>query len=472
MGGIKAIGAYVPRYRLSRHLLGETWGIGRGQGERAVAGHDEDTTTLAVEAALDTLPGATRADVDAVFFASTTATYREKMSAAVVATAADLRTETRTADFGGSLRAGTAALLAALDAVNAGSSRQILVVAADTRRGYPRSDYESTLGDGAAAVLVCGNAPAVEVSAHATCTREFLDVWRRDRDAFVRSSEERFALEHGYQEAISFAIKAVVQKSGLAKSDISRAAIYAPDGRTHAGIVRSLGLGAQAQVQDPLFSTVGNTGASHALLMLVGALEQAQPGERILFASYGDGADAFILEVKDPPLKGRALSGALRSRRSLPSYGRFLALTNTLEINPEPPLRVEPFAASTIEWREQRSSLRFHAGKCNNCGTVAHPIQRICYNCRATDNSSEVRLSDKQGTIFAITQDHLVGGIEPPTMNCVVETDEHACRVFSIVTDADPKEVAVGTRVEFTFRKLHEGGGFHNYYWKVRPVRA
>ena len=33
--------------------------------------------------------------------------------------------------------------------------------------------------------------------------------------------------------------------------------------------------------------------------MLRAALEDAQPGDRILFANYGDGADAFIFRVTD-----------------------------------------------------------------------------------------------------------------------------------------------------------------------------
>ena len=52
----------------------------------------------------------------------------------------------------------------------------------------------------------------------------------------------------------------------------------------------------KAQVQDPLYNNIGNTGTAAPLLMLSAALETAEPGDRILFVSYGDGSDAFILE--------------------------------------------------------------------------------------------------------------------------------------------------------------------------------
>jgi uncharacterized OB-fold protein len=39
------------------------------------------------------------------------------------------------------------------------------------------------------------------------------------------------------------------------------------------------------------------------------------------------------------------------------------------------------------------------------------------------------------------------------------------------LTDVDPDEVAIGARVEMTFRKLFTADGIHNYFWKARLVR-
>src|SRR4030065_1057866 len=130
MSGIISYGAYVPLWRLNRDAMGAAWGRASFGGERSVANNDEDTVTMAVEAVLDCLTGIDRDSIDGLYFASTTAPFREKQCAALIATAADLKPEIITADFGNSLRAGTNALRAALDAVNSGSAQKINVVAA------------------------------------------------------------------------------------------------------------------------------------------------------------------------------------------------------------------------------------------------------------------------------------------------------------------------------------------------------
>ncbi len=471
MPGITSVGAYIPTYRLPRKAFADAWGTGGGPGERSVASYDEDTMTMAVNAAVDVLGAHGRDGIEALFFASTTPAYREKLSAAFVAAAADLGPQVRTADFAGSLRSGTAALLAALDAVRAGSAKSVLVVASDRRQAYPRSDFESAFGDAAAAVVV-GGSPAVEIVQWVSLSIEIADVWRRDSDLFVRSWEDRFVIQHGYEASTKDAVRDVLGRAKLKPADITKAIVYGPESRSHAGMVRSLGFDPQKQVQDPLLANVGNTGAAHALLMLVAALEQAKPGDRLLLASYGDGADALVLEVKGPVTKGRAVSGHLAWRRPLPSYERFAAYRGVVATNPEPPLRVEAWAGSTVAWRDRAQTIQLHGSKCNRCGTVTHPIQRICYTCRAKDDFTHVRLYDKPAAIYAFTRDNLAGGLDPPVVNCIVESDEGSCRLFTIMTDADPMQVKIGQRVQFTFRKMHEGANMHNYYWKVRPLNG
>ena len=137
MAGITACGAYIPIYRLSRDDIARVWGGGGGGGEKAVANFDEDSLTMGVEAAIDCLGSSDRSLIDGLYFASTTPPYREKQSASIIAAALDLRANIFTADFTDSLRAGTGAFRAALDAVNSGSARQVLVVVADCRLPAP-----------------------------------------------------------------------------------------------------------------------------------------------------------------------------------------------------------------------------------------------------------------------------------------------------------------------------------------------
>ena len=85
--GIVAYGAYIPIYRLGRAEINKVWGSGPAKGEKAVANCDEDSITMAVEAGLDCLKGIDPGTVDALYFASTTAPYREKRSASIIGTA-------------------------------------------------------------------------------------------------------------------------------------------------------------------------------------------------------------------------------------------------------------------------------------------------------------------------------------------------------------------------------------------------
>src|SRR5262249_1534989 len=108
--------------------------------------------------------------------------------------------------------------------------------------------------------------------------------------------------------------------------DFTRIALYAPDERSGTGALRSLGFKDQ-QIQDPLFGQLGNTGTPFALMLLAHALETARPGDRLLVASYGDGAHALAFEVTDAigelaPRRG--VSWHLARRRALPSYDTYL----------------------------------------------------------------------------------------------------------------------------------------------------
>jgi uncharacterized OB-fold protein len=40
------------------------------------------------------------------------------------------------------------------------------------------------------------------------------------------------------------------------------------------------------------------------------------------------------------------------------------------------------------------------------------------------------------------------------------------------LTDVDPTTVAIGDRVELTFRRPSTSDGLHNYFWKARPLRG
>ncbi|MBM3183183.1 MAG: hydroxymethylglutaryl-CoA synthase family protein [Chloroflexi bacterium] len=474
MAGIISCGAYIPLWRLARDAMAAAWGRQSLGGERSVANNDEDTVTMAVEAAFDCLAGVNHDTVDGLYFASTASPFREKQCAALVATAADLRAEIITADYSNSLRSGTNALSAALDAVNSSSVHSMLVVASDCRLAYPRSDYEQSFGDAAVAFLIGNSSTSVATfEARYSISNEMYDVWRLDKDVYVQSWEDRFIVEKGYIENVHKAVSGLLKKEKLSPESISKAILYAPNVRAQQQLAKALGLDVQKQVQDLLFDRVGVCGCAHALLMLAAALEEAKAGDTLLLASYGDGSDAFLLKVtgeaKSKDNK-RGVKGYLTSRKPLPSYEKYLSYRGLLEPQPGEPFHLFPSASAS--WRERSSSIRLHGSKCKSCGLVTSPIQRVCYGCQAKDNYAEIRLSDRRGTVYTFSLDNLAGRSDDPVIpQIVIESELDNARIYCMMTDCDPREIEIGMPVEMTFRRIYEGAGMYNYFWKCRPVR-
>lgn len=471
MTGIVSCGGYIPILRMDRKVIASAWDRGSIGGERSVANNDEDAITMAVEAALNCINEKDRNKIDAVFFSSTTSPYLEKMNAAVIATAADLRSDILTADYANSLRSSIAALRAALDAVKSQSAGAVLATAADCRLAYPKSDQEQAFGDGAAAVWVGNEDLAATYEGAYAVSNDMMDVWRNPEDRFIKQWEGRFILGEGYTAQMKAAVKGILKKYNLKPENIARVILPAPDARTHQGLVKSLGFTAD-QAVDPLLTTVGFCGAAHPIMMLSCALEQAKPGDLLLLAAYGDGADALLFKATDAVSNNapaKTMASFIQNKMMFSSYARFLSYRGILDAQPGEPFRLIPSATAT--WRETKSSIRLHAGKCKSCGTAAYPIQRICYTCRSKDDYEEIRLSDKKASVFTFTRDNLAGRSDDPVLIQTVAEFDGNIRFYGLMTDFDPSETKIGMRVEPTFRRLYEGAGFHNYFWKLRPTR-
>lgn len=471
MAGIVSFGGYVPKLRMERKVIASAWNRGAMAGERSVANNDEDSITMAVEAACNCLYQKDRDSVEGLYFCSTTSPYAEKMNAGLVAAAVDLRSDIRTSDYSNSLRSSTGALHAALDAIMGGSVKSLMVAAADVRLGYPKSDQEQMFGDGAAAVIVGNEDLVATYEGGYSLTDDMMDIWRNSDDSFVKQWEGRFVLGEGFTKHMKQVVNGIIKKYDLSVKDIAKVIFPAPDPRTHQNLSKALGF-TEGQVQDPFLINVGHCGAAHPLLMLSAALENARAGDILLLAAYGDGADALLFKATDLVGTKRnktSVYSLIEDKMQFSSYARFLSYRGILEAQPGEPFRLLPSATST--WREQKSTIRCHASQCNNCGVTTFPIQRICYNCRSKDDYNEVRISDRLGKIFTFTRDNLAGRSDDPVIIQTVANLEGDVRFYGLMTDFDPEEIELGQTLELTFRRIYDGAGFHNYFWKLRPRR-
>ncbi len=477
MTGITSYGAYIPYYRLPRSVISKAWGRAGGRGEKAVANYDEDTITMSIAAGMDCLKGIDPKTVDALFMATTNAPYKERQNSTIVATALDLRREARNADFTNCLRAGTIAMLSAMDAVNAGSVKSIMVTAADMRLGGASGENEQAFGDGGAALLLGDEGVAVEIEGSYTISEDLADHWRAHDDIFVRSWEERFGLDEGYLKIPAEAAAGVMKKCNLTPKDFAKVCFYGPSTRRHADLGRRMGF-EPAQVQEPLLDTVGNTGAALPLMIMVAALEEASPGDRILLVSYGNGSDALVLTVTEEIEKIRDRRGIkrhLQMKRTLDNYENYLRWRGLVPLEPAPRPPKEPISIASL-WREHRSALPLYGVKCKKCGTpqlflnFTSTRARVCLECHAKDELEPYRFADKRGKVATFSHDYLALSGDPPNTLTIVDFEGGGRGSFEMA-DRDPEECKVGMDVEMTFRKIFFEKGIHNYFWKCKPLR-
>ncbi|MFN8036881.1 MAG: OB-fold domain-containing protein [Acidimicrobiia bacterium] len=468
MRGIISAAGYVPYRRLSRGAVRELFGAGGGKGTRAVASYDEDTTTMGVEAArlaLRSVPDASRPG--ALWFATADPAYLEKTNATAIHAALRLDRECPAFDVGGAVRSGAGALRTALE-----HRGPVLVVSSDVRGGLATSADEVGAGDGAAAVLV-GDADDGAVIAEflgaGSASDEFVDRWRTPGDARTKQWEERFG-ETRYlplgEQAWNLALKA----AGLdGPGAIDRLVVTGPHARAVKGLGGRLGVAKEALVDD-LTGTVGQTGTAHPALLLAQALETASPGQTIAVVSLADGVDVLVFRATNALASWRptrTVAEQVANGGEL-AYGKFLSWRGSVEI--EPPRRPEPARpSSSAAARSEDWKFAFVGSKDRSTGAIHLPPARISMEGGALDDMEPVPMADVPATIVTFTIDRLSYSPSPPIVFAVVDFDGGG-RFPAELTDVDADAVAIGDRVEMTFRKLYTADGIHNYFWKARPL--
>ncbi|MGD9193398.1 MAG: hydroxymethylglutaryl-CoA synthase [Desulfobacterales bacterium] len=480
MVGITSYGAYIPRYRLGRKTIFAAMGwfnaatAALAKGEKAVANYDEDSITMTVAAATDCLDGFARNQIDGLYLCSMTLPYAERQNAAICAEALAFKKEIRTADFGASLKSGTTALIAACDAVRSADTNTFMICAADSRLGQPGSNLEHTFGDGAAALMVGSDNVTAELKGSYSLTVDFPDYIRSQTERFPRAWEERWIRDEGYQKIIPKVVNGLLQKYNLAVGDFTKVIISCPNYRVLQSICKKLGVTPE-QFQDNLAADVGDTGSALALMMLVAALEEAKPGDKLLLISYGTGGDALFFEVTDQIEKVKApigIKGHLSLKKELDNYAKYLVFRDLIPVGVGIRGEEKPFVRLSMTHREGQTLTALCGSKCKECGTPQYPKQRVCINpdCGTTDQMEDYYFYDKKGRINSYTGDNLAFSWDPPGMYGLIDFEEGG-RLYLDITDGDLDSLKVGTPVKMSFRRRYvdEKRGTFAYFWKAVP---
>jgi 3-hydroxy-3-methylglutaryl CoA synthase/uncharacterized OB-fold protein len=465
-------GTYVPESRLDRGLIGAALGTPSGAGTRSVASFDEDTTSMGVEAARNALANLpSELAPQRVLFATANPAYLDKTNATAIHAALGLPSSVAALDVGGAVRSGIGAMALATQA-----TVPTLVVTSDIRTGLPGGADEREGGDGAAAFVMAGEAVVADAMqirpiATASATAEFLDRWRLPGEPASHVWEERFG-EHAYLPLVQAAFTDALKAAGIGPDALDHVIVTGVHTRAVRAASRALGVAPEALVDD-LASTIGFTGTAHAGLLFAGVLERAEPGQRIATVSIADGCDVVIGETTDrlgSIAPRRTLASQVAGGRPISSYQTFLTWRGFLDR--EPPRRPDPKSpAAPPSFRAEDWKFGFTGSQCEVCGERHLPPARVCAKCTSIDQMVPVRMADEQGTVATFTVDRLTYSPSPPLVATVIDFDGGG-RYRCELTDVDADTVAIGDRVEMTFRRISTSAGVHNYFWKARPVRA
>lgn len=464
-GTLLSAAGYLPLLRFDRAVARRElrWaGLGgSGKGFRAVAGWDEDALTLAVEAARGALAGdAPRAMV----FASTSAPFTDRSQAGLMLDALHLAPGTLAQDLGGSRRAAVTALRRALE-----SGDEALIAAGEKRAAAPGSAAHLAWGDGAGALRVGAGPGVARLLGAATVNADLLDsVTSADR-GLPYASEDRFVRDEAVAAVYRPAIAAALAAASVAAADIAQAVVPEPVGGTWRAVAKACGLKA-ANPCEEIALKAGDLGAAMPLFGLALALDRASPGDRLLLAGFGNGADVLVLEVTGPG-NGTA-SAALTQGAVLNSYSRFLSLTGALALDWGPRAEVNQKVAASTLLRHGRDMHGFVGGR-DAGGNVQFPKTPVPVRPDATGPEvyADVVLRDVPARVVSITADRLNFTPDPPFHFGLVQFENGARLTMEHCDVEGPApEVGDALRMRFRIKAIDRQRQMRSYFWKAAPL--
>jgi hydroxymethylglutaryl-CoA synthase len=456
---VLGIGAAAPELRLAGAEVGAAWGRS-GRGQVGVCAPDEDTLTLAWQAAVRALSaaGVEPDEVDGLFWGTARPPFAEGPSFAFLTAALGCSDAVAGGLSSGSPHAGMEAFGAATDAVAAGSARVALVVASDAQRPGLGTSFEARCG-AAGVALVLGPETtdgAATVGARVTRTRPFLDRYRGDGEADIRDLYDARL----FREEIFLPVVGEVAAT-LAAFDVNAWSLPDPDGRLGAAVAKLVGAGSPASTA--VYDSVGDTGAAAALLGAAFALDA--PG-RVAIVGTGAGRTTGVLLHAEIPVPGAARVANDLSGGRAASYPEALRARGQLETTGETiPMGVPPESAMFVRGADEMLGLL--GGRCVDCGTISTPpsIHPHCINCGGAKLES-VSLA-RAGRVHTFVVNHTMPApFVAPLPIAVLDMDDGARLMLQAIGDGS--DIEIGRRVELVLRKYAHERGVPVYGFKAR----
>lgn len=342
--GIISYGVAIPSFRLSIEEIANAWGKdpkmvknSLGVVEKAVADHDEDAVTLAIDASTRALQNINfdPEKIKAVYMGSESHPYAVKPSSGMLKDAIGVGTDCLAADLEFACKAGTAAV----QIINAFlGSKQInygLAVGADTAQSKPGDSLEFTACAGAAAFIMGSNPSEIIATIDATCsyTTDTPDFWRA-QDKKYPSHAGRFTGQPAYFLTVRSATELLLKKIKANIKDFDHVVFHMPNASFPKKIAHDLGVTDKQLKHGFTVPQIGNPYSASSLIGLASVLDNAKAGERILLTSYGSGAgsDSFAITVSNniKKYKNQFTVNSLISKKQNISYKEYLSMRQIL----------------------------------------------------------------------------------------------------------------------------------------------
>ncbi|MFZ2412284.1 MAG: hydroxymethylglutaryl-CoA synthase [Candidatus Methanoperedens sp.] len=307
--GIVSYGAYIPRYRIKIEEIAKVWGNNANSiidglmvYEKSVPDMDEDTITIAVEAARNAInrAGINPEKIGAIYTGSESHPYAVKPTSTVVAEAVGATPNLTSADFEFACKAGTAAIQACMGLVGSDMIELGMAIGSDVAQGAPGDALEYTAAAGGVAYIIGKKNTVANIESTYSFTTDTPDFWRREGMPYPEHGG-RFTGEPGYFKHVTSAANGLMERMGTKPSDYDYAIFHQPNGKFPTRVAKMLGFTNEQIKPGLVVPRLGNTYSGSCMMGLAATLDIAEPEDRIFMTAFGSGAgsDAFSMTVTD-----------------------------------------------------------------------------------------------------------------------------------------------------------------------------
>lgn len=291
--------------------------------EKALAGHSEDTITIATEAAENAIrmAGISPEEIGSVTAGSESKPYAVGTIARHVASFTGIGENVFVADLEGACNSGMQGVSFIDAEIRSGRTKYGLAIGADVAQAERGDPLEYSCGAGAGAYVLGNRDLIATIEDIAPYSSLFMDFWRREQSPVPRHFG-RTTVE-AYKSHVIGAIANLFRKHpDLSLSEFDAITFHQPSGYLPMKTCNALTQEEIPYVNDPSIAErmrlteqdiekkvrpwlrvldTGNTYAASTLISLASVFDNSEPGDMVLAVSYGSGAysNATWFEVQD-----------------------------------------------------------------------------------------------------------------------------------------------------------------------------